>query len=867
MNRCFKNNSLFAFSLVLYSISTYSQSKENSSVFGFISDSNHSPIENVVIILEEDQGNIIAFGQSDMKGRYLVKYNTERDSIYIKFRRLGLETVARKIPVFLQELNVVMQLAPENTLEEVVVRNKRPIESKGDTIAYSPRYFKDGTERNVEDLLNKLPGISVDATTSTIKYQGREIKKILLDGDDLTGNNYKVLSKNLSADWLEGVEVIKKFNDKRLLRGIKQSDDIAINLKLNENAKAPIFGKVDIGAGIESKYALKAELLSYLKKLKLFSIAETNNIGTDLETYDLETYLDNLQGGKDFVNPTGLLDNDLAPPNFFKQEDFTFHHGIFVSNAALFKPNEKLKIRSLINFYDNHLNFFASDSLAYLLPDGLELSINEFQDQTQRPREIFQDIKMEYLIADNQDLNVRFQYKNFSSKTNSTNETALIGATQLDAIEQNRLLTTATYTNKFNNNWAGEIELKLGNENLDEILNITYNDGPLDNSNQSFLWHSFNIGGDVNLYGKLSQNSFINFYSGWNKSVLELKPLFSSQYELSNLYSELEVRKELSKFTINGTARVRKVALKFDNTRANKTLFEPLLGITYENYVLDNIELKVKTLFSSENNFIRPDQLFNQSVFVDYRSVVSYQADFSLPQKSNLFLASLKISENEKAYLTSNIEIGLERLSNGFVPRLSFQDEILSTQFVQSENVESIFTNFGLDKYFSKLKTNLGLTYSTQLSKSFLSVDGQFGQSRLLTQQWKLDAGIVLSRKLNVSASASINSNYNEWSSGENSFSFNKYFLKFVYKPNQRFRFVGETQILDFGKELGGVSSLSNFSMLYSPNNDNWSFDIRFNNIFDLRNIGIGNNSPSFFSQTNFPVQPRFFLISVKRRF
>lgn len=841
-------------------------SQENK-LTGKITSKSQEQLENVVIILEEYQGHVIAFGNSDDMGKYSIEYNTEQDSISIKFRRLGLETIARKIPVSVRELNVVMGLAAKNTLEEVVVRNRRPIESKGDTIAYNPRYFKDGTERNVEDLLAKLPGISVDATSGTIKYQGREIKKILLDGDDLTGSNYKVLSKNLSADWLEEVEVVKKFNNKRLLRGIKQSNDIAINLKLNENAKAPIFGKADIGAGIKSKYALKAELLSYLKKMKLFSTAETNNIGTDLETYDLETYLDNQQGGKGFINPTNILDNDLASPNFFKQENFTFHHGVFVSTAALFKPNGKLKIRSLTNFYDNNLSFLTSDSLAYFLPDGRTLSINEFQNQTQRPREVFQDIKIEYAIKENQDLNIRFQYKNVLSKTNAINQTALINATQFDALEQNRLLATATYTKKLNANWAGEIELKLGNENLNENLEVLYPDGALQNIDQSFLWGSFNMGGDVNLYGKIFQGTFVNFYSGWNKSVLELKPLLSTQYELSNLYSELEVRKELNKFTINGTARLRRVNLEFDKSREKKSLFETLLGISYKAQVLNNIELKVKTLFSSENNFIQPNQLFSQSVFVDYRSVFSYQADFSLPQKSNLFLTSVKISENAKTYLTSNIEIGLESLSNGLVPYLSFQDEVVSTQFVQSENVESIFTNFGVDKYFSKLKTNLGLAYSSQLSKSFLSVNGQFGQSRLLTQQWKLNTGIVLSRKLNVSLSASINSNFNEWSGEENTFSFNKYFTKFVYKPIQRFRFVGEIQILDFGQELGGVSSLSNFFMLYKPDNDKWSFDIRLNNIFDMRNVGIGNNSPSIFSQTNYAVQPRFFIASVTRRF
>ncbi len=760
-----------------------------------------------------------------------------------------------------------MELTSENTLEEVVVRSKRPIETSGDTISFSPRYFKDGTERNVEDLLGKLPGISVDATTGTIKYQGREIKKILLDGDDLTGNNYKVLGKNLSADWLEGVEVVKRFNDKRLLRGIKQSDDIAINLKLNESAKAPIFGKADIGVGMESKYRLKSEILSYLKKLKLFSIAETNNIGTDLETYDLETYLENQNGGKGFINPTSLLDNDLTPPDFFKQENFTFHHGVFVSNAILVKPNDKLKIRSLTNFYDNHLNLSTLDSLSYVLPNGRGLSINEFQVQTQRPQEIFQDIKMEFAIEDGQDLNIGFQYKNVISKTNSVNETALINASQLDAIEQDRVLTTVTYTNRLNDKMVGEIGLKLGNGNFNENLEVVYNDGVLQNLNQRFIWHNPNIGGDVNLYGKLSQNTFVNLLSGWNRSVLELDPLFPDKYKFSNLYSEIELRKEIDRVIFNGSARIRNVNLEFENQQGNRTLFEPLLGISYENHLLGNIEFRAKALFSSENDFLQPDQLFNQGTFVDYRSVVFYQADFTLPQKSNLFLVSVKIAENENAFLTSNFELGLERLTNSLVPYLSFEGDIVTTQFVQSENVKSIFTNFGVDKYFSKLKTNLGFSYTTQLNKSFLSMDGKVGQSRLLTQQWKLNAGIVLSRKINISTSTSINSNSNEWSGEANDFIFKNHFLKFVYKANQKFRLTGENQILDFGQQFGGVSSLSNFSAEYSPKNDDWSFDIRLNNVFDIRSVGTSNNSPSFFSQTNYPIQPRFFLVSVIRRF
>lgn len=857
----------FVFSFVIFMFIIIPKVKAQSLISGFITDTINSPLENVTIILEDEKANVIAYGQTNISGNYTIGYSTFQDTIFIKFRRIGLKMKIKKIPVSLQELDVIMELAPENNLEEIIIKNRRPIESSGDTISYNPYYFKDGTEKNVEELLSKLPGFSVNTDSGIIKYQGREIKKILLDGDDVTGNNYKVLSKNLSAEWLEGIEVVKKFNDKRLLRGIKQSDDIAINLKLSEKAKAPIFGKANLGVGIESKYELKSELLSYLKKLKLFSIAETNNIGSDLVTYDLETYLDNHNGGKGFMSPNRILDNELSPPEFFKNENFTFHQGVFVSNAVLFKPNSNLKIRSLTNFYDNHLNFFTSDSLSYVLPEGLNLLINEFQDQTQRPQEVFQDIKVDYAIRENQDLNIRLQYKNVNTNTSSINKTALINASQTDALIQNRLLTNALYTYKLNEKVVAEVDLRVGSENFDENVEVFYDDNFLQNFNQSFLQSYFNVGGDVNFYAKLTENTFINFYSGWNKSISELRPLFTDKYKFTNLYSEIELRKEIKKFTLNASARMRKVILEFDSPSQKRNLFEPLLAISYEDLLLKRFELTAKTLFSSENNYLHFTQLFNQNTFIDYRTNVTYIADFNLPQTSNLLLTALKIAENENLFLTANVELGLEQQTNSLVPNLTFQDDIVSIQYIQSENLESIFTNIGIDKYFSKLKTNLGFSYSSKLNKSFLSVEGGFGESSLLSQQWKLDAGIVFSKKISVSTFASYNSNSNQWLGDTNYFNFQNYFLKLVYKATQKLRIVGETQVLDFGQQFGGLNSLSNLSAVFYPKNNNWSLNAMLNNVFNLKSVGISNNSPSFFSQTNYLTQPRFFILSLTHRF
>ena len=123
--------------------------------------------------------------------------------------------------------------------------------------------------------------------SGVITYQGKKIKKILLDGDDLTGDNYQVMSKNMSADWLEGVEVLKRLNDSRLMHGVRESDEVAINLKLKEEAKSPLFGSAETGLGSRPNYKAEAELLSYSKGFKLFAPVDANNTGEDLEVYNL----------------------------------------------------------------------------------------------------------------------------------------------------------------------------------------------------------------------------------------------------------------------------------------------------------------------------------------------------------------------------------------------------------------------------------------------------------------------------------------------------------------------------------------------------------------------------------------------------
>src|SRR5690625_1641846 len=165
-------------------------------------------------------------------------------------------------------------------LDEVVITRKPDVIHKKDTVIYNPDAFAKGGERNVEDLLRQLPGIQVDRE-GTIFVGGQEIEKILIDNDDLLGNRYKLISKNLRIEAIDSVQVISNYLDNHLLKGIVENNKKAINLQLKEAYKQIWFGNIDAGYDIagEDYHALKFNIMKLGDRMKHYFIGDFNNKG------------------------------------------------------------------------------------------------------------------------------------------------------------------------------------------------------------------------------------------------------------------------------------------------------------------------------------------------------------------------------------------------------------------------------------------------------------------------------------------------------------------------------------------------------------------------------------------------------------
>ena len=113
-------------------------------------------------------------------------------------------------------------------LQEITVKADR-IRESGDTITYNVGSFAQKQDRSIGDVLKRMPGIDV-AKNGKIQYQGIDINKFYIEGNDLLGGKYGIATNGIAYDDIGAVEVMENHQPMQVLRGLSFSDQAAINL-------------------------------------------------------------------------------------------------------------------------------------------------------------------------------------------------------------------------------------------------------------------------------------------------------------------------------------------------------------------------------------------------------------------------------------------------------------------------------------------------------------------------------------------------------------------------------------------------------------------------------------------------------------
>jgi hypothetical protein len=266
---------------------------------GIVKDSLGVPLEMAnVIALDTIAKRIASYGFTDAKGNF--KLDLKTNTTYnIKISYIGFKEISAFLKTKTTQMNKDYTMFEDNMLDGIEIVSKMPITIKGDTIIYNADSFKNGSERKLEDVLKKLPGVEIN-DAGEIEVEGKVVEKIMIDGKEFFSGDTKLASKNIPSNAVDKIQVLRNYSNVSQLSGVQSNQDrVAINIKLKEGKKNFWFGDVTAGVGTspdEALYLFQPKLFYYTPKYTLNVIGDLNNIGdVVLSRRDLRTFGGNFQ--------------------------------------------------------------------------------------------------------------------------------------------------------------------------------------------------------------------------------------------------------------------------------------------------------------------------------------------------------------------------------------------------------------------------------------------------------------------------------------------------------------------------------------------------------------------------------------------
>ena len=164
------------------------------------------PVAAANVMVKNGFGRLLGFASSDENGSFSIKLKDgSTENLTISASMLGYRNYSAPLVCDGKRVTISMEDGAIE-LKEVVVKADQ-IRENGDTITYNVGSFAQKQDRTIGDVLKRMPGIDV-ANNGKIQYQGTDINKFYIEGNDLLGGKYGIATNGISHEDIGAVEVI-----------------------------------------------------------------------------------------------------------------------------------------------------------------------------------------------------------------------------------------------------------------------------------------------------------------------------------------------------------------------------------------------------------------------------------------------------------------------------------------------------------------------------------------------------------------------------------------------------------------------------------------------------------------------------------
>ena len=869
---------------------------------GVVRDSLAKPLELASLVAINKASNALdAYTMTDANGNFSLKLKTNT-AYKIQVSALGLQTINDSLTTAQTDLIRDYELRADIVLDEVVV--KMPVLIRGDTLIYDADSFKNGSERKLEDIIDKLPGVEIN-DSGQIEVEGKVVNKLMVNGKDFFDGDTKIATKNIPSSTVDKIQVLKNYGEVGQLRGVgNNQDNVAINIKLKQGKESFWFGNVTTGAGdspTEELYLVQPKLFYYSPKYSINFIGDMNNIGeVALSRRDIRGF------GGGFRSPSrqsgtsiNLGDNSL---NFLTNQSNAqrIENKLATGNFS-YSPNEKLDLTGFLIFNSSSIDAKENSFIQYTdtrlqIPDETTEETSE-----ERSNQGLLKLSASYKPNFNNQVDYDILVRASDDRQQQNVLSSVIGRTaQLEEVTPFSINQNLNYYFTLNedNIFAFEAQHLLKNE--DPFYNANLANDP--NGNDAFDRTATALGLATNLNGynlgqnrkifsnqldaKLDYYHIINPKSNLNLTLgtilshqsfasnifqfldqgrqLQPTPSFNNglasndvEYNFSDLYLGVHYRFRTGKFTFTPGFSIHAYG---NNNQQNNILVE-------DNFIrfLPDFETRIQikkgeslTLnYRMQNQFTDVTRLAQGLVLNNYNSIQYGEPDLqnALSHNISLLYSSFNLFNYTNVFArvsyTSNID-QIRSLTN-------FESIIRTSTFFNSNFADENFNAFGrIQRTFGKIRASINAAFNYSKINQF--IQGVPSLNEGFTQT--LTPGIRTNFK--VAPNVSLRYRYSVINNDQGSRS-----TKFIVQsPSIEFdAYIWEkiTLVSNYSytrQDLGTqVQSFQNWDAGLSYRKDKeakWEFELKASNILNIdAQVRNSANNLSVFNAQTF-IQPRF---------
>lgn len=201
-------------------------------------------------------------------GRYRLQVS------YIGFTAFDTLILLGETPLFVRGIAL-----RENSklLEEVKIEGvQQRVSQQGDTTSINADAFKVNRDANVDQLVAKMPGITIE--NGTLKAQGEDVRRVLVDGQEFFGDDAMLALRSLPAEIVDKVQVFDRLSEQAQFTGFNDGNtEKTLNITTKNGRNTGVFGRAYAGYGTDQRYQAGGNLNSFKGSRRVTLLAQSNN--------------------------------------------------------------------------------------------------------------------------------------------------------------------------------------------------------------------------------------------------------------------------------------------------------------------------------------------------------------------------------------------------------------------------------------------------------------------------------------------------------------------------------------------------------------------------------------------------------------